>query len=66
MIMGIVHLALRRPYIFVVMGLLVGAQILSVLTMSTNIFPGINFPVTSVVWTYAGISPQSGHPVEAR
>ena len=57
--MGIVRLALRRPYTFIVMGLLIAVLgILSVLTMSTDIFPDINIPVISVVWTYAGISPQ--------
>ena len=57
--MGIVRLALRRPYTFIVMGLLIAVLgILSVLTMSTDIFPDINIPVISVVWTYTGISPQ--------
>ena len=57
--MGIVRLALRRPYTFIVMGLLIAVLgILSVLTMSTDIFPDINIPVISVVWTYGGISPQ--------
>src|SRR6266478_3602288 len=58
-VMGIVRLALRRPYTFIVMGLLIAALgILSVLTMSTDIFPDINIPVISVVWTFAGIAPQ--------
>ena len=57
--MGIVRLALRRPYTFIVMGLLIAVLgILSVLAMSTDIFPDINVPVISVVWTDAGISPQ--------
>jgi multidrug efflux pump subunit AcrB len=56
--MGIVRLALRRPYTFIVMGLLIAVLgILSVLTMSTDIFPDINVPVISVVWTDVGISP---------
>jgi multidrug efflux pump subunit AcrB len=56
--MGIVRLALRRPYTFIVMGLLIGVLgILSMLTMSTDIFPDINIPVISVVWTYGGIAP---------
>jgi hypothetical protein len=54
-VMGIVRLALRRPYTFIVMGLLIAVLgISSVLTMSTDIFPDINIPVISVVWTYAG------------
>ena len=57
--MGIVRLALRRPYTVIVMGLLIAVLgILSVLTMSTDIFPDINVPVISVVWTDVGISPQ--------
>ena len=57
--MGIVRLALRRPYTFIVMGLMIAVLgILSVLTMSTDIFSDINIPVISVVWTYGGISPQ--------
>ena len=56
--MGIVRLALRRPYTVIVMGLLIAVLgILSVLTMSTDIFPDINVPVISVVWTDVGISP---------
>jgi Cu/Ag efflux pump CusA len=43
--MGIVRLALRRPYTFIVMGLLIAVLgILSVMTMSTDIFPDINIP----------------------
>jgi len=57
--MGIVRLALRRPYTVIVIGLLIAVLgILSVLTMSTDIFPDINVPVISVVWTDVGISPQ--------
>src|ERR1051326_2996699 len=57
--MWIVRLALRRPYTFVVMGLLIIALgILAILRMPTDIFPEINIPVVSVIWTYGGISPQ--------
>ncbi len=55
--MWIVKLALRRPYTFVVMAVLIcvlGA--VSVLRMPTDIFPEINIPVVAVVWNYAGIS----------
>ena len=56
--MGVVRLALRRPYTFIVMGLLIAVLgIFSVATMSTDIFPDINIPVISVVRTYGGISP---------
>ncbi len=56
--MWIVKLALRRPYTFVVMALLIfvlGG--LAISTMSTDIFPDIDIPVVSVIWTYTGISP---------
>src|SRR5450432_171921 len=52
--MWIVRLALRRPYTFVVVALL---GIVSLLTMQTDIFPNINIPVVSVIWTYGGLSP---------
>jgi CzcA family heavy metal efflux pump len=57
--MWIVALALRRPYTFVVMALLI--LILSpivILRTPTDIFPEINIPVVSVVWQYAGLSPE--------
>ncbi|HEV7218108.1 MAG TPA: efflux RND transporter permease subunit [Terriglobales bacterium] len=57
--MWIVALALRRPYTFVVMALLI--IILSpivIFSTPTDIFPDINIPVISVVWNYAGLSPQ--------
>jgi multidrug efflux pump subunit AcrB len=55
----IVLIALRRPYTFVVMSILIvlfGA--LTVSHMPTDVFPNITIPVTSVVWTYAGLLPQ--------
>ena len=57
--MWIVALALRRPYTFVVMALLI--IILTpvvVLRTPTDIFPDINIPVVSVVWNYQGLSPK--------
>ena len=56
--MWIVRLALRRPYTFVVMSMLI--VILGVVTltrMETDIFPNIDIPVISVVWYYGGLSP---------
>ena len=56
--MWIVALALRRPYTFVVMALLI--IILTPLTIyrtPVDIFPDINIPVISVVWNYNGLSP---------
>src|SRR5258707_673405 len=57
--MWIVALALRRPYTFVVMALLI--LILTpvvVLRPPTDIFPEINIPVVSIVWNYQGLSPK--------
>ncbi len=57
--MWIVRLALRRPYTFVVMALLIailgGAAIV---TMPIDIFPYIDIPVVSIVWSYQGLSPE--------
>src|SRR5262249_27310503 len=55
--MWIVRLALRRPYTFVVMALLIVILgIVSILRMPTDVFPNINIPVVSVVYNYAGMS----------
>jgi multidrug efflux pump subunit AcrB len=57
--MWIVRLALRRPYTFVVMSLLLfvlGPVV--ILRTPVDIFPNINIPVVSVVWNYAGLSPE--------
>ena len=56
--MWIVRLALRRPYTFVVMAVLILVLgIVSITTMSTDIFPTIDIPVVTVIWTYSGTSP---------
>ena len=56
--MWIVRLALRRPYTFVVMGILIAvAGVLSAMRMPVDIFPKINIPVISVIWSYGGLSP---------
>src|SRR6201987_3912865 len=56
--MWIVRLALQRPYTFVVLALLITVLgILSVVTMPTDIFPRINIPVVTVIWSYSGLSP---------
>ena len=54
--MWIVQLALKRPYTFVVMALLIvvlGAT--SISQMRTDIFPEIDIPVVTVIWTYKGM-----------
>ena len=55
--MWIVQLALRRPYTFVVMALVLLLLTPFVLLRTpTDIFPEINIPVVSVVWVYNGLS----------
>ena len=55
--MWIVRLALNRPYTFVVLALLVFLiSPLAILRTPTDIFPNINIPVVSVVWSYTGLS----------
>jgi Cu/Ag efflux pump CusA len=57
--MWIVRLALRRPYTFVVMALVIFLLgIVTIRRMSTDIFPEINIPVVSVIWSFAGMSPE--------
>ncbi len=56
--MWIVALALRRPYTFVVMALLIIILTpLTILRTPVDIFPEINIPVVSVVWSFDGMSP---------
>jgi len=55
---GIVRIALTRPYTFVVLALLiliVGP--LAALRTPTDIFPDIKIPVIAVVWQYTGLPP---------
>lgn len=55
--MWIVRLALSRPYTFVVMAIVIcvlGG--LAVVRMPADIFPEINIPIASVIWSYGGIS----------
>jgi multidrug efflux pump subunit AcrB len=56
--MWIVRLALRRPYTFIVMAILIGIiGGLSIVTTPTDIFPYINIPMVGVIWSYNGMSP---------
>ena len=57
--MWIVALALRRPYTFVVMALVIIILfVVTVVRTPVDIFPDIDIPVVSVVWFYSGMSPQ--------
>jgi multidrug efflux pump subunit AcrB len=54
--MWIVQLALRRPYTFAVMALLIMVLgVTAIVGMRTDIFPEIDIPVITVVWTYKGM-----------
>ena len=56
--MWIVKLALRRPYTFVVLSLLIFLLGLgSAIEAPKDIFPYIDIPVVTIVWTYAGLTP---------
>mgnify|MGYP004704604691 CR=1 FL=1 len=56
---AIVVTALKRPYTFVVLSILILAfGILSLLKAPTDVFPNIRIPVVSVVWTYGGMLPE--------
>ena len=57
--MWIVRLALRRPYTFVIMALLItllGG--VAIETMPVDIFPYIDIPIISVLFSYGGLSPE--------
>jgi CzcA family heavy metal efflux pump len=55
--MWIVKLALRRPYTFAVLAIaIVIAGIAAFRQTPKDIFPEINIPVVSVIWTYNGLS----------
>ena len=57
--MWIVRLALRRPYTFVVMAVLIAILgVSAIVSMPVDIFPYIDIPVVSVVWNYSGLSPE--------
>src|SRR2546421_4696973 len=56
--MWIVRVALRRPYTFVVLAILILILgTLSIFRTPTDIFPNINIPVVSIIWNYTGLSP---------
>jgi multidrug efflux pump subunit AcrB len=56
---GIVRFALRWPHTFYVLAILIIFLGVSALTaMPTDIFPEINIPVVTVIWSYTGLSTQ--------
>ena len=57
--MWIVQIALKRPYTFVVLAILILAMgAVAIFRTPTDIFPNINIPVVSVIWTYNGLVPR--------
>ena len=57
--MWIVRLALRRPYTFAVLAILILIMgTLSAVRTPTDIFPNINIPVVSIIWNFSGLAPQ--------
>ena len=66
--MSMVQLALKRPYTFIVMAMLIVlATPFALLNMATDIFPEINIPVISIVWNYNGLPAQEmGNRISAQ
>ena len=57
--MWIVRLALRRPYTFIVMSLLILILgVVAIFRTPVDIFPVVDIPVVSVIWTFTGMGPE--------
>jgi multidrug efflux pump subunit AcrB len=57
--MWIVKLALRRPYTFVVVAILIVLLgVFTIVRTRKDIFPDIDIPVVSIIWGYQGLSPE--------
>ena len=56
---AIVITALKRPYTFVVLAILILVfGVLAIFRTPTDIFPDIKIPVVAVVWNYTGLMPE--------
>ena len=56
--MWIVKLALRRPYTFIVLAILIMLLgVFSILRTPTDIFPDIRIPVVAAIWKCTGLLP---------
>jgi multidrug efflux pump subunit AcrB len=56
---SLVEIAIRRPYTFIVMAMLIVlATPLALKNMATDIFPEIDIPVVSLIWNYRGLNAQ--------
>jgi multidrug efflux pump subunit AcrB len=54
--MWIVRFALKRPYTFVIVAVLIAIfGVASIVTTPTDILPEIDIPIVSVIWTYSGL-----------
>ena len=59
MLIGLVRVALQRPYTFIVLALLILiAGPLAAMRTPTDIFPEIRIPVIAVAWQYTGLPPE--------
>ncbi|MDB4936721.1 MAG: Cobalt-zinc-cadmium resistance protein CzcA [Labilithrix sp.] len=57
--MWIVQLALRRPYTFVVVAMLILLMgVVQIQRMPKDIYPEIDIPVVAAVWSYTGLAPR--------
>src|SRR2546427_377865 len=57
--MWIVRVALRRPYTFIVLALLILIlSLVIILRTPTDIFPNIDIPVIAVAWQFTGLNPE--------
>ena len=57
--MGIVKIALNRPYTFIILALLILLLApVMIMRTPTDIFPNINIPVVAVAWAYTGLNPE--------
>ena len=55
--MWIVKLALNKPYTFIVAAILIIVLgFTSIVSTPTDIFPNIDIPVVSIIWSYSGLS----------
>src|SRR5713101_6433439 len=56
--LALVRVALKRPYTFVVLALLILiVGVLAAMRTPVDIFPEIRIPVVGVAWQYIGLSP---------
>jgi multidrug efflux pump subunit AcrB len=57
--MWIVRLALRRPYTFIVMSMLILILgVLAIFRTPVDIFPVVDIPVIAIIWNFNGLEPQ--------